>query len=92
MDLNNKGKHYVKIYRDTDSNNIYALVDEVESHEENDIDNLLNNPDTESVLGKYSENDIPDEQSNNVLIPEVIIHLVKDAEFGVNDGERNVKS
>ena len=92
MDLNNKGKHYVKIYRDTDSNNIYALVDEVESHEENDIVNLLNNPDTESVLGKYSENDIPDEQSNNVLIPEVIIHLVKDAEFGVNDGERNVKS
>ena len=32
-----------------------------------------------------------DEQSNNVLIPEANIHLVKDLEYEVNDEEKNVE-
>lgn len=94
MDLNNKGKHYVKLYRDTKSSNIYALSAEVESHEEVDIDveNLLNSPGTEFVLEKNLENDIvPEEQSNNALISEVITDFVKDTGSGVSDGDWNVK-
>ena len=33
-----------------------------------------------------------DERSNNVLIPEANIHLVKEAESAVNDKENNVES
>ena len=94
MDLNNKGKHYVKLYRDTKSSNIYALSAEVESHEEVDVDveNLLNSPGTEFVLEKNLENDIvPEEQSNNALISEVITDFVKDTGSGVSDGDWNVK-
>ena len=74
MDLCNKKKH-VKTDLDTDSNKIYALLDEV--IEEDDIDNLLNNTDTEYVLENFFKNDIlPDEQSNKyVLMLEANIHL-----------------
>lgn len=95
MDLNNKGKHYVKLYRDTKSSNIYALSAEVESHEEVDVDveNLLNSPGTEFVLEKNLENDVvPDEQANNELIPEINNHLVADAESEVNDEENHIES
>ena len=64
MDLNNKGKHYVKIYRDAKISNIYALSAEVESHEKVDVDveNLLNSPGTEFVLEKNLGNDIVPEE------------------------------
>ena len=50
------------------------------------------NSNIECVLEKNLENDIvPDEQSNNVLIPEANIYHVNNAESKVNDKENNVK-
>ena len=50
MDLKNKKKHHVKIVRTTERDKIYALLDQVEIDEENDLENLLNNSDNEFVL------------------------------------------
>ena len=50
MDLKNKKKHHVKIVRTTESDKIYALLDQVEIDEEDDLENLLNNSDNEFVL------------------------------------------
>ena len=50
------------------------------------------NSNIECVLEKNLENNIvPDEQSNNVLIPEANIYHVNNAESKVNDNENNVK-
>ena len=39
------------------------------------------------------ENDVvPDKQSNNVLIPEASIHLVKKSESAVNHKDNNIES
>ena len=40
MDLNKRRKKYVKIYRETRSDEIFGLLDEVNSDLEDDIDNL----------------------------------------------------
>lgn len=79
MILNKKRKRYVKRDRDTESDELYASLDEVESNEkESGYQNL--------------ENDlVPDEQQNDALIPEANIHLVKGAESEANDEENNVK-
>ena len=50
MDLKNKRKHYVKIDRDTTSEQILALLDVVQSDKEDKIDNLMNNSDTEFII------------------------------------------
>ena len=50
MDLNNKSKKYVKIDRETGSDEIFALLDQVESDLEDDTDNLMNNSDTNFTL------------------------------------------
>ena len=52
MDLNNKRKHYVKIDSTTSSDKILALLEEVESNDEDDIENLMNDSDTEFLLKK----------------------------------------
>lgn len=66
---------------------IHAFFNENESNEEYNIDNF----ETELLLEKNLENDIlPDEQSNNMLIPKANIFLAKDAESEVNDMEYNV--
>ena len=80
------------IDRDTESNKIHALLDEVESREEDDIDHLLSNLDAEFVLEKDLENDIVlDEQSNNVLVRKANIYLAEDAQSEVNDEENSVQ-
>ena len=50
MDLKNKKKHHVKIVRTTERDKIYALLDQAEIDEEDDLENLLNNSDNEFVL------------------------------------------
>lgn len=66
---------------------IHAFFNENESNEEYNIDNF----ETEFLLEKNLEKDIlPDEQSNNMLIPKANIFLAKDAESEVNDMEYNV--
>ena len=38
MDLNNKGKKYLKIYQNTGSENFFALLDGMETNLEDDSD------------------------------------------------------
>ena len=72
---------------DTEQDEIYAFFNDVQSNEEYNIDNL----ETEFVLEKNLENDIlPDEQSNNMLIPKANIFLAKNAESEVNNMKCNV--
>ena len=50
MDLNNKRKKYVGIDRNTRSEEIFGLLDEVNSAQEEDIENLMNDSDTEFIV------------------------------------------
>ena len=56
MDLNNKRQNYVQTDRETGSDEIFPLLDEVNSDLEDDIDNLMNDLDTEFVLKESLEN------------------------------------
>ena len=66
MERNNR-KKYIHIHWETGSNEIYAMLDEIESDTESDIENLLEDYDTEHI----SEEPIPDnkEESHRVLTP-----------------------
>ena len=72
MERNNRKKN-IHIDRETGSNEICAMLDEIESDTASDIENLLENSDTEYI----SEEPIPDnkEESNRVLTPEATIHI-----------------
>ena len=48
MERNNR-KKYIHIDRETGSNEIYAMLDEIESDTESDTGNLLENSDTEYI-------------------------------------------
>ena len=78
MDLNNKRKEPVKIDRETGSNEIFAWLDEVNSDLEDDIDNLMNDSDTEFVSEESLENELDsDDEPLNLLVPEANYHVVE---------------
>ena len=58
MDLNNKRKKYVEIDEDAGSDEIFPLLDKVNSDIGDDIDNLMNDLDTEFVLEESLENEL----------------------------------
>ena len=69
MDLNDKRKKYVRINRNTRREEIFALLDEVNSDHEEDIENLMNDSDTEFIVDKNLDNDIDsDDEPLSVLI------------------------
>ena len=70
--MNNNRKKYVQIKNHTSSNQIFALLDNVQSDEEEDIKELMNDSDTE-FFGN-------DEDIEDILSPEASIHIVKDNE------------
>ena len=82
MDLNNKRKHYVKIDSTTSSDKILALLEEVKSDDEDDIENLMNDSDTEFIIEESVEKTIPEEESlsTSVLTPEANIHVMKETD------------
>ena len=91
MYLNNKSKKYVRIDRNTRSEEMFALLDEVNSQQEEDIDNLMNDSDTEFTVDENLDNDIDsDDEPLSVLIPEANIHVVKSSTAKANMGESNV--
>ena len=78
MDLNNKRKEPVKIDRETGSNEIFAWLDEINSDLEDDIDNLMNDSDTEFVSEESLENELDsDDEPLNLLVPEANYHVVE---------------
>ena len=58
MDLDNKKKNYVKIDRETGRDEIFTLLDEINSDLEYDIDNSMNNFGTEFMLAVSQENEL----------------------------------
>ena len=91
MYLNNKRKKYVKRDRNTRSKEIFALLDEVNSDQEEDIKNLISDSDNEFIVDENLENDIDsDDEPLSVLIPEANIHVVKSSTAEANMEENNV--
>ena len=79
--MNNNGKKYVQINNHTSSNQIFALLDNVQSDEEEHIEELMNDSDKEFFANdKYKENIVPDSENADILTPEGSIHIVKDNE------------
>ena len=64
---------YVKIGRETGSDEIFAMLDQIESETESDVENLLYS-DAEYI----AEEDIPDKnvESHEVLVPEATVHVI----------------
>ena len=58
MDLNNTRTKYVRIDRNTRSEEIFALLNEVNSDQEEDIENLMNDSYTEFFVDENLDNDI----------------------------------
>ena len=81
MERNNR-KKYIHIDQETGGNEIYAMLDEIESDTESDIENLVEDSDTEYI----SEEPIPDnkEESHRVLTPEATVH-VENESFDVEE-------
>ena len=76
--MNNKRKQFVKVDRETRDDEIFALLDEVNSDLEDDIDNLMNDLDTEFVLEEILENELDsDDKPLNLLVPEANYHVVE---------------
>ena len=94
MDLKNKRKHYVKIDRDTTSEQVLALLDAVESDGEDKTDNLMNDSDIEFFM----EEEIAEEKNGNdsndggdLLVPDANVHIVS-AESGEDETKKAKKS
>ena len=89
MDLNNKRKMYVKVYRETGSDDIFALLDKVNSDLEDDIDNLMNNSDAKFLLEEILENELDShDEPLNLLVPEANYHVVENPTIKICFGRR----
>ena len=78
MDLNNKRKKCVKIDRETGNDRLFAVLYEVNSDLEDDINNLMNDLDSEFVLKQSLQNEFDsDVDPLNLLVPEGDYHVVK---------------
>ena len=77
MDLNKKGKKYVDIVRKNGSEEIFALVDEVNSALEDNIDNFKKDSGIELELEESLEKKLDsDNEPLNLLVPEANYHVV----------------
>ena len=94
MDLKNKRKHYVKIDRDTTSEQVLALLDADESDEEEKIDKLMNDSDTEFIMEEEITKEKNENDSNDggdFLLPDANVHIVS-AEDGEDKTKKSKKS
>ena len=68
-----KGKRYVDIDRETGSNETFAIFEEIESEAKSDVENLLEDSDTEFI----AEEEIPDtnDETHQLLTPEANVNL-----------------
>ena len=88
--MNNNRKKYVQINNHTSSNQIFALLDNVQSDEEEDIEELTDDSDTEFFANDEDiENIFPDSDNADILTPEARIHIVKDNEIEQGKNSKN---
>ena len=77
------------INRETGSNNIFAMLDAIGSDNESDIDNLLEDSDTEYVAEKPVPAD--NEDSHDLLTPEANIHIENTASSSTDPPRKKLK-
>ena len=68
-------KRYFHIDENTGSEQIYSLLDDVESDDKNDIDNLLNDSDTE-FIAKEEIAQVASTWDTSLTTPEANLHVV----------------
>ena len=80
--MDNKRKKFINIEQ-LSSGEIYALLDGIESDEEDDIENLMNDSDTEFVAADETTISISDNTAENIVddnvtiaVPEASIHIL----------------
>ena len=68
-----KKKRYVRIDRETGSDENFVILGEIESKAESDMENLLEDSGTEFI----AEEEIPDtnEDTHQLLTPEAVVHV-----------------
>ena len=77
--MNNNRKKYVEINNHTSSDQ--NLLDNVQSDEEEEIEELMNDSDTEFFANDEDiENIVPNSDNTDILTTEVSIHIAKDNE------------
>ena len=87
MSLNNSRKRYFEIDSNTQSNEIFAMLDSVDSDEEEQIEELMNDSDTEFVVeGDMDEGEMSEGQ--NVLVPEANVHVLEGEIAGPSKGKK----
>ena len=94
MDLRNKRKHYVKIDTVTTSEHVLALLDIVESDEEDKIDNLMNDSDAEFITeGEITKgkNGNGSNDGGDLLVSDAKVYIVS-AENGDDESKKAKKS
>ena len=77
QNIDNKGKKYVNI-SELSSGETYALLDSVESDNENDIENFMNDSDPEFVIEESivaRSNIVVGYQKQPVLVPKTSTHI-----------------
>ena len=79
----------MKIDQNTENEKIFALLDEVESDLEDDLDELMNDSDTEFVFEQEDpeKDDSFDDRPKNILIPEANIHFIEDQEKNLENSK-----
>ena len=81
LKMNNNRKKYVQVNNHASSDQIFALPDNVQSDEEEDVEELMNDSDTEFFANDEDiENIVSDSDNADILTPEASIHIVKDNE------------
>ena len=68
-----KRKRYVRVDRETGSNKIFAIFEEIESEAESHVENHLEDWETEFM----AEEEIPDknEDTHQLFTPEAVVHV-----------------
>ena len=75
--MENKHKKYIRIESDISNDELFAMFDEIDSGDESDIENMLNDSDTEFLCDKpitTMANDI-----HKFLVPEANFHVASEA-------------
>ena len=86
--MDNKRKNYIHIDSATSSDEIFAILDSVHSDGEDEIDELMNNSDTEFIVEEEISSNLNrnDTENTNILTPDANVHVVK---HGGTDDEEN---
>ena len=71
--MENKLKKYIRIESDISNDEFFAMLDEIDSGAESDVDCILNDSDTEFASDKPISKAVHD--THDILVPEANVHV-----------------